>query len=528
MRIFRILSVVSIIATLAGCASDRRAWFPEYADTTPKSPAQMQYGTYRYGTSYGADSSQHTMAVLLPTSGNSAQIARGIRNSIEMAILKNAPRGLAVSFYDTGTNPSVAIQTALANNPEIIIGPLFANNARMLRNAKPQNLPVLSFTSDETAVGDGVMTMALMPTNSVEEIVKEMSRDNVRRVAIIAPDTNSGRTMAAVAGSAVGMYNMSVAGILYYMEKNSEYIKSVAMDAALYSARKVANDRAREVLSDILTNESLSASEKADLNKQLNNIAKNDTLGDVPYDAVLFLGAADDSQSMASFLRYYGVDSRTVRFYGTAMWDSATLANDITMYGAKYPALPETNAVFAGAYTEMTGASPSRLATFAYDATNLAIGMLYSQTTPAAYLLDPSGYVGIDGLVRLMPDGVNERAMRIMELNASGAARVVRGASTDFIRPIYNMRGRYASSASPRSIDSDDINPGDYINIPERFRSKYRISSYSTVRADTTPKQEMITILPEDDSDAIVSPEFRPVKMESVSRQYIDEVEING
>ncbi len=47
-----------------------------------------------------------------------------------------------------------------------------------------------------------------------------------------------------------------------------------------------------------------------------------------------------------------------------------------------------------------------------------------------------------------------------------------------------------------------------------------------TVPAPATPVADAITILPEDDSDAIISPDFQPVSLESVNRTYIESVEI--
>ncbi|MBR1380502.1 MAG: penicillin-binding protein activator [Alphaproteobacteria bacterium] len=534
MRIFRFLFLFTIITALAGCGGGGGQWGAEYTNTPTTTPAQMQYGAYStYGTQYGTETGAHAMAVLLPTSGMAGDIGQQIKAGVEMAVLRNAPGNLTVSFYDTTPGVSSAFSSAMSNNPEIIIGPLFASDARTLREIKPTNMPILSFTSDASAVGDGVMTMALMPTNSVEEIVREISRDGARRIIMIAPSTNSGRTMAAVAYSAANMYDVSTVGLLYYTEKDSESIKSIAVDASMNAARVSANKRAREILSDILTTENLTAIERSDINRQLSTISRGDTLGDVPYDAVLFLGNGDDSQTIASFLRYYGVDARRVRFYGTALWDGAALVRDVTMYGAKYPALPEPDANFTALYSDATGVTPSRMATFGYDATNLAIGMLYSGRVAASYLMDPSGYVGIDGLVRLTPDGVNERGLRIMELNGTDTPRIIRPAPTNFITPIYNVKQRYASPVSARGIESGGINPMNYIRIPERMRSKYKAKTYGA-RGNTSVStnvpavsQNIITVASAGDDTAIISSDFQPVKIESVNRTYIDAVEIS-
>ena len=199
------------------------------------------------------------------------------------------------------------------------------------------------------------------------------------------------------------------------------------------------------------------------------------------------------------------------------------------MYGAKYAILPEISQSFANLYEQMSGKAPNRLATFGYDAANMAIGMIYSNKSDAAYLLDPSGYVGVDGLFRLKPAGESERALRIVQITGGGITETVREAPQNFMSPVYNIEQHNIKPANSMKLETSGINPMDYINIPERLRSQYRSKTYGaniTHEVQTTPVHENIVILPEDDSDAFISPDFQPVSLESVNRTYIDSVEI--
>ena len=352
-RIFKFLAVLFI----AGCASDTAPkidWFNEYGTLETGSPIQMQYGSPDMQPGTPTDNllgaPVHRMAVMLPLTGNAAQTGRAIRTGIEAAVLQSAPQNLSVAFYDTASDMATTIEDVLTTNPEIIIGPVFAADAHTLRDTKPGALPVLSFTSNATALGKGVMTMALMPTNSTEAIVQEMSKDGITGFIIMAPDSESGHLMSGAARAAATLYNIPVAGIFYYTENNSESIKNTALNASMNAARAAANTRAREILSDILTTERLTALEKSSLNIQLERMSKMDVIGTLPYDAVLFLGNGDDTENLASFLRYYGVGTSDARFYGTALWDGSDIVNDFTMMGAKYATLPPVPQSFTNLY----------------------------------------------------------------------------------------------------------------------------------------------------------------------------------
>ena len=370
--------------------------------------------------------------------------------------------------------------------------------------------------------------MALMPTNSVEEIVKEMSYDNIKDFIILAPNTQSGRLMAGAALKASEIYRVPNIGVFYYKEGDTDSIKTISQKSSMYDARTAAHTRAREILSDILTKERLTAIEKSSMTIQLDRLSKTETLGKIPYDAILFLGNGDDTQTLVSFLRYYGINAGYTKFYGTAVWEGSDIAQDITMRGAKYATLPEISADFSNLYEQMSGTPANRLASFGYDVTNMAIGMIYSPKSNAAYLLDPSGYIGIDGLFRLKPTGENERALRIVQLSGDGTISTVREADKTFITPIYSIEQHNINPANDMALETAGINPNDYINIPERLRSKYKSKTYGAniTQTPVLPVQENIVILPEDDSDAIVSEDFKPVSLESVNRTYIDSVEI--
>ena len=529
MYINKFFTYLLAILALSGCTVGNYVSDSDWSvsdDTFVGTPADLKqiqtsnvYGTYE-------DDVNHRIAVLLPLSGTNAQIGKSIRQSVELAVLERKTPDISVSFYDTYGNMNDAATNALATNPDIIIGPLFAQNAHILKKNKLSETPVLSLTSDANAVGDGVMSMALMPTNGVEEIVKQIKSDDIKRFIIIAPDTNSGRMMAGTAKIAANAYEMPLIGIFYYTEKDSDSIKNAALSASMYNTRTAAHTRVRQVISDVLTNETLSPIEKLNLNTQLEKLEKTETVGNVPFDAVLFLGNGDDTKALASFLRYYNVGARDAAFYGTTMWDGSDIASDYTLSGAKYATLPATNTEFAATYEQVYGVAPNRLAGFGYDATNFAIGMIHSNKSNSEYLLSPSGYIGTDGIFRIKQNGANERALRIMQLNGSGTPSEIRPAQTNFISPLYSINPTEITPASAMELETIGIDPDDYIRLPERFRDKYRSKTIgANIKTKTTPIQENIVTV-ESDNTVIKPAEFESAKQESVKRTYIEEYEI--
>ena len=519
---------------LASCGTNRSITKSQPATSNPTDIQE----SYLYSTSvYGSDSGGPTanIAVLLPMTGDAKSVGNDIKTSLETAFLRKIKPNIKISFYDLSgdkTRRETVIHTALYENPDIIIGPLFAEDTLSLREMKSSKIPVISFTSDVNSLGDNVMTMNLIPTQSIEAIIRQMQQDGSKNMIILAPNDNSGKLMASVASKVSSAYDIPIKGLFYYTPGNSDSIKEVSMRASMYSARSAANSRAREVLSDILAKEPLSAQQKYSLRHQLEKISRTETLGDLPYDSILFLGNGEDSKTLASFLRYYGVGNRDAAFYGTTLWHGSDIASDFTMSGAKYATLPEISNNFISLYNMMAGKDPDYLAAFGYDAANLALGMLFSQKGQSAFLFDPSGYTGTSGIFRLQPSGESERAVRIMELNGTGTAGTLVDAPKNFLNPLYSVNTASLRQVSEKELSTRGINPGDYITIPDDLRRKsaYRTktlgANYVADSTDTEPTYAPVEIYESETTETVSNPEFESAKSETISRKYIDSVEI--
>lgn len=275
-------------------------------------------------------------------------------------------------------------------------------------------------------------------------------------------------------------------------------------------------------------NQTISESDKEFVNTQLENRKKSDTIGNVSYDSILFLGNATDSKALGSFMRYFDVPSKKVKFYGTAMWDNTEMFRDITMSGAYFATLPPISPEFADAYRTIIDKEPERISTMGYDAAMLAKKALSSGRNANEFLTDPSGFHGLDGLIRLQPNGMSERALQIMALDGSGTPKVKELATTNFIKPLYQATKQNSSKPFEIKI-SDGVNPMDYLKLPESMRGKYHAKTYREKGIDEseiTPQTEEVTILPEDSSEPVIDPEFQPVEMNPVSRTLVDEVEV--
>ena len=95
---------------------------------------------------------------------------------------------------------------------------------------------------------------------------------------------------------------------------------------------------------------------------------------------------------------------------------------------------PNLQAQFVQRYQAAYGEAPHPIAGLAYDGI-AAIGALIKSGNPNALtrqgITQPSGFVGVNGVFRLLPDGTNERGLAIAQVQ-NGKAIVIDPAPRSF------------------------------------------------------------------------------------------------
>jgi hypothetical protein len=142
---------------------------------------------------------------------------------------------------------------------------------------------------------------------------------------------------------------------------------------------------------------------------------------------------------IATALRDNGIGASSTQFLGMQRWDVAAEALALTsLQGGVFAAPdPSLQAAFEGRYRTVYGEAPHELAGLAYDGI-AAIGALIAEARSSggspfspARLTQPSGFAGVNGAFRLLPNGTNERNLAIFQVRG-GQAVVVRGAARSF------------------------------------------------------------------------------------------------
>lgn len=342
------------------------------------------------------------VALLLPISaqGSASAVAKALKQSAELALFDFDNPNVALVPKDTRGTPAgarAAAQDAVKDGAELIIGPLFAEEVRAAAQvARSAGVPMIAFSTDQTVAGNGVYLLSFLTGRDVPRIVSFAMSRGKRNFAVLVPQTPYGR------------------------------IAETAFAKAVTAGGGSAPVRA-----------SFSSANMSSAVEQIANAVKSGQR----VDALFLPAGQDELPRLAPQLASAGITSAKIQLIGTGQWDYPNVGREQALVGGWYPAPdPKGWNSFAARYAKTYGGTPPRIASLGYDAMSLAVslsnnppGQRYSYTQ----LTRASGFAGVDGLFRLLPDGTSERGLAILEVRPgspsviSPAPRSFATASTD-------------------------------------------------------------------------------------------------
>ncbi len=397
-------------------------------EITPQGRAQFAVGQAE--TTQGVP-----VAILLPLSGPRAELGKAMLDAAQLAVFEVASKNFILLPYDTKGTPEGAEEAAaraMGRGAKLVLGPLLADSvAAVAPQTRISQVNVVTFSNSRRVAGDGVFLLGFAPEQQVDAIVDYAVSQGLSSFGVMAPSNGYGEAVVDALYTASERRGSVVTRVGYYDPAAADF--SEQMRALTdYDQRREALVQQMAELEGKTDEVSLEALER---------LKVLDTVGEAPFDAVVLPDAGQNLRSLAALLDFYDIAQPNVRILGLRAWDETPeIAAERAVQGAWFAAPPvEERKKFEERFRAAFNYTPPRLASLAYDAAALAALLAQSpQATDfsARALTDPNGFRGVDGIFRLRPDGVVERAYAIHEVTPDGF-RVLRPAADSF-QPLIN------------------------------------------------------------------------------------------
>ena len=367
------------------------------------------------------------VALLLPLSGPHSNLGQAFLNAAQLALFHFADKEFELIPQDTmGTSLGAADAAALAigDGASLILGPLFSSSVTAIKDAViAAGISVISFSNDRDVASKNIFTMGFLPSEQVERMVGFAFKKGLRNFALLAPENRYGEEVSRTFSLMANRLGITVTNVAFY-DPNSLDFGPVVRNLADYDKRRKNLIEQRKMLAerdDEIAKIAL---------KKLENLQ---TLGDLPFDALMVADGGERLQVIAALLPYYDIDPKKTRLLGTELWDNKNLTSEPALAGGWFVAPPKKERQsFIKNYIEMYGSAPPRLATLAYDATALAAVFVKSDGSfDPAELTTPEGFGGRDGIFRFSTQGYSNRGLSVYEIEERNV-KVIEKAPSSF------------------------------------------------------------------------------------------------
>ena len=318
------------------------------------------------------------------TPGDEA-LATSLENAARLAMADLNGVQVDLRVYGTGGNAGTAAsaaQAAVSAGARILLGPVYSAAANAAGAAVAgRGINVLAFSNNAAVAGGNVFVLGNLFGDIAGRLAQFARSQGKTRVHIVSANTPAEATArvavsaalsrAGLAPSGTSVFEASQNGVIQAIPQITEDIRNGGADAVFFTST---NDGALPLLTQLLPENGLRPEE--------------------------------------------------VQFIGLGRLDiPATALSQPGLQGAWF-ALPDPglNNNFQSRYAATYGGTAHPIAGFAYDGV-AAIGALVAQGNRQALtgqaLTQPSGFVGVNGIFRLLPNGTNQRGLAVAQIQNS-------------------------------------------------------------------------------------------------------------
>ncbi|WP_099828071.1 penicillin-binding protein activator [Oceaniglobus indicus] len=324
------------------------------------------------------------VALLVPASSadGGAILARSLENAARLAIQDLDGVQIDLRVYDSGgqaATASAAAQKAVNEGAKVILGPVFADAANAAGVAvSGKGVNVLSFSNNTSIAGANVFVLGNTFSNTANRLVSYAASQGRSNIYVIhgqntAEEQGRDAIVGAIQGSGarlagVSSFELSQQGVTQAAPRLAGEVKAAGADTVFLTSG---------------------------------------TSGALPF--------------LADLLPSNGLSPAQTQYVGLQRLDIPSSALSLKGLQGSWFALPDPNlsARFNSRYQAAYGSNPHAIAGLAYDGI-AAIGALVKtgkrDALTAQSLTQGSGFIGVNGIFRLRPDGTNQRGMAVAQI----------------------------------------------------------------------------------------------------------------
>ncbi len=325
---------------------------------------------------------RNRVALLLPLSGPHAALGQALLDAALLAQFDAAADDFVLMPFDTAPGGRAAAARAVEAGAGLVVGPVFSEAVSQAAGiTREAGLDMLAFSNDSTVAGPGVFLSGLSPEAQISRIAGYAVGKGFRRFAALLPSGPLG--VRARAALQTALAPLGGAEIRYFGQGAGSIGAAVRAVARYFRPNGTG--------------------------------AKGE-------NALLLAASGSELTDVAAQLAAFNIGGSRVQILGLASWRAPGIGREPALAGAWFASMPEDRAAeFRRAFGDVYGAPPHALGTVVYDMVALAAVLASSGSGPTrAALTAESGFSGVGGIFRFLPNGLSKRVLEVREVRPGG------------------------------------------------------------------------------------------------------------
>ena len=309
-------------------------------------------------------------------------LATSLENAARLAIADLDGVNIDLRVYHTAGQSALAAdmaRKAVNEGAKIILGPVFAESANAAGLAVAgRNVNVLAFSNNTAVAGGNIFLLGSTFQNTANRLTSYAASQGKGNILIVHGQDGAQVVGRDAIARAINQSGGNLAGMTSFEVSQNGVIDAVP-----------------QIVSDVRSSGAQSV------------FLTSGTAGALPF--------------LAQLLPENGLDPTKTQFIGLQRWDIPSSALSLAGLQGGWFAQPDPVLAnnFQNRYFAAYNDSPHPIAGLAYDGI-AAIGALVAQGQSDALtrsaLTQSSGFVGVGGVFRLLPDGTNERGLAVAQI----------------------------------------------------------------------------------------------------------------
>ncbi len=315
------------------------------------------------GTRSASGAGGGSATLLLPLTGSAAALGQNMGRAASLVTQSSAGKAPAIlDTGDTAESAAIAARQAIDAGARLLMGPLRADQTPAVL-AVAGNVPVVTFSNDDTLGAQGAFVMGITPAQSVSTMFSYARAQGATRIALVAANTPLGTASAAAAARIAQAGGITLTATLLRDPGQG----------GLVAALKQASG------------------------------------GAMP-DAVFL---PDGGASLRSFAQ--ALNGSGTQILGSVQWGVTDVTANGNLAGAWFAAPPpDLFLPFADRFQAAFGEQPGVVAGLGHDAALMAVGLGNARAMTRKGITRAAGFTGVLGAFRFLSSGRCQRDLSVL------------------------------------------------------------------------------------------------------------------